>query len=831
LESKPAVGIDGAWQLVNAIPVLLNNTSRLLLPASDTTRFFRLRSAPTALPSTNFVIASYQLVSSTPFDPALLENVYTATVSNWSAEDATVSALASTDSPLITLLQGNLNFGEVAAGQTIRSSNTFTLRVPANAPLDLAALSWAIQARPLPPTSFALIDAALQSGAINSETALAYKVYAEMDDALLPALYRGRDDHFDESRALAELEDRFPSLSAPARQLLAPFLMQPNTPGSWYYLQQARAGAQSAARKGLASAAAPSPIVWTKVDTANGQVSIWWDSERRSPLEAERIASEIDTKIYPKLVGLFGPPNPDTDNSVLLPDGTEVPDVTDDERLDIFITDSPRTYTRRADCVGNSAAKFINLGTARSYPTIAHEFTHAILYHFPLKSGCSIGDYRWLHEATATWAKQFVYPDSNAEWDAAPMMLDQPNRPLDYVEGGEGSKLKHAYGAYLWFLFLTQGKDSGAQVVRATWDACATHDTRGAIEESVVSQGGLTKVWPEFALYNWNRGADGSDYRYYYTWDKLDAQVKEEDPQPIQVTLGGHAKATYSVDHAVQNLAAQYFHYDFRGDQSIRSLKFRQPYSEGIEPAAHVSAIIKIKGKGWSKAEDWTPFPLRKLCRDLPDQDFEELVIVISNSETKDPNKILGFPSDPAELEVSSLGCDTWSGVIHNTHNVTFGDSTVTMTDTANVTFEFDEETTGDGMSGQFYRLQSGSFQYSERFDTTRGGIPCSTITTGSGNLPTVDYRPGLDGTSANIVFLPGSDPLQYFAAGFSIVPIRTQDGCSNPPKDSEFPTNHFWWLQSSGVVSADGKTIEGTSDTPDGLGGTLHSDWKLQRP
>jgi hypothetical protein len=83
------------------------------------------------------------------------------------------------------------------------------------------------------PTSISLIDNAETSGAISSETALLYRVYAIFSDARLPAPYRGDDTNVHDSLYMVDVRDNFDSLSPPTQALVLPFLTPPAYKGSW----------------------------------------------------------------------------------------------------------------------------------------------------------------------------------------------------------------------------------------------------------------------------------------------------------------------------------------------------------------------------------------------------------------------------------------------------------------------------------------------------------------------------------------------------------------------------------------------------------------------
>ncbi len=682
-----------------------------------------------------FKISDYTLVSSTLVGGTVFEDTFRATVHNLGAGDANIGARLTGTPPGSTIVEGTLAFGAVPRGASAESADTFVVRSDHAIPFDASQWVWSFQAVPLPPTAFELIDKAQAARLIDAETALVYKVFVEFNDERLPAAYRGRDDGIREAQALDEVNDRFQALLPATQQLLAPFLLQPNVPGSWYdkrASQRAAAGI-GAPRETLQStparraAAGSLAVTWLNLDTANGKVRIWWDAAKLDGNQASEIAAEIDTVIWPKLTGLLGEPLPDTDNLLQQPDGSVIPDETDDARLDIFLTDSARVYTAvRAACQAGVQAAFINMGVHRSYSSVVHELTHAILFRFKVKTGCDRSQYRWLGEATAEWAMHYVYPKANEEHPSARHFLDKPELPLDYAEPAGPAFFKHPYGAYLWWLYITRGADAtrggvaAAHYVRDTWEAAFNNTSLGAIEVAIGSLGGFRGEWPQFVLYNWNGKAkftwnqegEGKPYRQYATWDKLNRGAKEETETPIEPRLNGKPSAKYPLTHTIPHLASRYFHYDFRADNSIRRITFTHPYWSGDEPTARVQAIVKIKGQEWKAAEDWTDMAKKSLCRDKPAEDVEELVIVISNSEFKNLNHVLSDVAnlvDPAELKVSALGCNPWIGSVQFNYTEKFDEpgSRITVTETASVSNVVFELVDGDE-DGATYKATGG---------------------------------------------------------------------------------------------------------------------------
>lgn len=658
-----------SWLAVTDQPASAIGEFRLVKSVSGKAQFFRLALAPVLLPAADFEIAGYQLIDRTNISPTLSEETYKADLSNWGAMDANISATLTGTPDGVSVIAGSLSFGDVPAGATLESTNSFTVRRDSSTPFDGAALVWTIVAKPLPPTTFALIDKAVADGRINAETALVYKVYDDFNDNRLPTQYRGRNDGFPDGSAMRTAESSWATLSPATKQLLTPFTLLPTDPGSWVEVQVAMQSAPppevrgaSTSGKVTSQGALPTNIQWSTITNATGKVRIWWMTTRRAADEARAhaIAGEIDRYLWAKLTDLMGEPLP-------------IPKADGVIRLDIYLTSMRRPETKPFSldaagnliCDGTPLPAAILLGPYDTNSDLAHEIMHAILHGYRLRS-CFTPDYRWMHEATATWAEHFAYPAPNPEHGGngrrgAYSYLQDPTFSLDFADDDR------EYGAYLWFFFLTRGTSSGTPpYVRQIWNAAATLDGPSAINTAIQSIGGFERQWPEFALYNWNRMEDGGEpYRYYHTWDKLKHKVKEKGP--IKVTLNGQSSAVETMSHFLPYLSADYFHYDFDSDKKIRRIDFLNPvYSTGAIPGAKVQAIVKIRGQGWKPAEDWTALATKRFCRDRPSEDVEQLVIVISNSQYT-RGTIVGEIGQPPEIQVSSLGCLPWEGTVRFT--------------------------------------------------------------------------------------------------------------------------------------------------------------------
>lgn len=639
----------------------------------------------------NIVIGDYTLVSARRISRTVYEYTYRADVSNWGTADATITATLASTAANITVLEGALSFGDVAEGATQASTDTFRIRQNRTQRFNQDALVWSVQATPLPPTTFELIDQALTDGVIDEETALVYKVFYEFNDDRLPAQYLGRDDGFFEATAIQAAEQALDSLSQPTRDLLAPFFMRPTEPGSWNELQTAGQGQNALASPSALAAAAS--IRWDSVVTANGKARIWWmpDQRPQDAARAQAFKAELDRYLWNKLTSSFREPL--ADDTVLQDDGTlaENPDPHGpDGLLDIYLTGISRAETRPVaeTCDGKPFPVYIVLDPVVDNSVLAHELMHAIVYAYPTKT-CQ-NEYRWMNEATGSWAQHFAYHLIQEEHRAAPDFLGRPEVSLELDEQDAGS---HQYGAYLWFFNLS-GKSIDPTLVEETWNKAKDFDSLNAIDKAIPAKGGLAEEWPRFVVNNWNRLAEfKKPYRDYYEWDKLKHKAEEMTPNPVQLRLNGQVSFNQPLGIDIPHLAARYFHYDLTKDPAIRSLTFTHPYADNVDPAARVQAIVKIRGQAWKPAEDWTPFGRKKLCLDKPAENVEELVIVISNSEFTTRKHTL---ADVAILEVSALGCSPFVGTIDFSRDVDlvpdaanqFNGREIRETASTNATFE-----------------------------------------------------------------------------------------------------------------------------------------------
>lgn len=485
------------------------------------------------------------------------------------------------------------------------------------------------------PSSYQLISEALRAGELDEETALSYKVFATFGDERLPDEYLGDDEGRDGTLLMNELTARFSGLSAGTQATLAPFLLPPSQPGSWF--------ATSAV-----GAVAGQQVEWGTIVTTNDEVKVWYQMSRAADAaRAGKIAEELDRHVWSRLTGLMREPLPDC--------GAACPEGGGDTRVDVYLVDVSRSSVSGASPTGASSA-YMLLEPDAGFDTLAHELMHVIQFAYAVAPG---DDYDWLFESTAEWAVDYVYPTSNMDPDfpqqqpeqaSASWFLSRPEVPLEMVDD------THEYGAYILPFYLAGSGQSGATLVKAIWERATMPDSLAAVDSALTGRGGLTEVWPRFALRNWNQ----EPVTDYLDWDDLGVQASLS----FHVTVGAPGKDELDTD--VEHLAAFYYLLEFTSD-SVQSVVIDNPYGAGSDARARVQAIAKIGGV-WRAPEDWSRLERKRYCRNQPAEHIEELVIIVSNGAWADRAHVLSGEKLVVDSRATGCTCDAiaeveeWSG-------------------------------------------------------------------------------------------------------------------------------------------------------------------------
>lgn len=514
-------------------------------------------------------------------------------------------------------------------------------------------------------SSFDLIDQAQTAGQLDEVTALEYRVFATFGDPRLPAAYRGDQTGVTESQALEDLGNRLDSLPAEAQSLLAPFLLPPAYQGSWAapLAQAGPPGIRTLAKPLCGGTLAPG---WEAINDPAGKVKVWYDSSVAGDRDrADTIDFAINNEIWPALVDRLGMKAPPSDAKTIGCDGG-------DGRLDVYVANIQaygaagrqdnnlgETFGSRCDGATPSYILISHALTGNALKaTVAHEFMHALQYAYNNKSGCN-PDYTWLHEATATWAEDYVYPAYNTEQVYASPFLNNPEKPLNHPSQS-GEATYRDYGSYLFFQFLAH--TLGPATIRQTWEASETHTSSLEALDSALMGGGLREQWAKFARLNFNQPpVDGQSYK---GWDGLKTvpRLALGDPQGVSVKLGGAGLVKYTLKDPVDSLSLRYYRFTF-ADPTARTILYDNPYRD-FKDKVHVQVFEKIAGS-WHE-EDWTDQQYIGFCRDRKDQRLEELDIVISNGEWQD--RQFGVPNgNLPTLSIANLGCWGFDGTVTQT--------------------------------------------------------------------------------------------------------------------------------------------------------------------
>ncbi len=294
----------------------------------------------------------------------------------------------------------------------------------------------------VPSQSDQLIDDALTEGEIDAQTALVYKVYAQFSDSRLPEKFKGSVNLNTDSHILDEIEAQYSTLSPENQAIVLPFLVPPVYQGAWGPPAEGSSG-------GVVTIKLPCSKVdtdkWDSISAMHSPVRFWWLKSRPDDAAiASKFMTAMDDDIWPKLTTVMGR-TPLTDESAQCNGGGS--------EFDIYITPQiARSYAAAYFPPGcRETPSYIVLNPSVSDAILAHEFMHAIQWSFNTSADCMYpGNYAWMAEATASWAQDYVYPDSNEEHDYVPWFYQGGGQPPALTLRND----KHEYGANIFFFYL-----------------------------------------------------------------------------------------------------------------------------------------------------------------------------------------------------------------------------------------------------------------------------------------------------------------------------------------------------------------------------------------
>lgn len=725
-------------------------------------------------------------------------------------------------------------------------------------------------------TTEGLIDQSLEDGVITQETALLYKVYALFGDNRLPEEFHGENPKGLLDHALDDIMQDYNALSDETKVVLDPYLVPPHHQGSWWHIRTAAAPKVINGKMTRATVPPCSPTKdcnmntddWSYEDTANGKVRVWYlTANPGDAAVANVIASEIDTTIWPKLT------------SLLTSAHEPISDVNDfnnggDGRLDISLIDfnDPNLHDGFDDnllgaygflknygfgCEKDSVYIVVNIAHTMDeiLATVVHEIKHAYQWSYDVTftEFCLNGkdNYKWLMEASATWAIDYVYENNQLEHTKAIAdFFPNPELSLDNLAGN------HEYGAYLFPFYLAR---SYAPVwIRYIWDATTSEDELDVLETGIQNASGgktnLEEQWAKFTIRNWNRGPI-DDYK---NWDSLNDGVSVINTlvDPTEAKLNGAESDKINIPVRLPHLSAQYAYITFT-DPDVSSVAFYNgfthkltsqqvsfpetstayvvdPLSAEDKKGAQVWALMKIGGS-WLDPEDWTDKPFKAFCRDDVAERIEELVVIFSNADIDDRERYIEPQGENSLLAFSNTGCWQWEGGVHFTDNnngvVTELDVTATWDRVTPMVTPVPIEGDGKALVGTSYRLSTGSLTWN-----ISGTDSSGCVHSGSKEESLVELFTPTSNIYQNYNYVTaGTAHRGFLLAGFvknyqPIMATVTVDCPDDPPDVNDipiYPTLSILPEHPNGKVDTTGKIISG--DGSDARGGTsVTGSWEF---
>jgi hypothetical protein len=464
-----------------------------------------------------------------------------------------------------------------------------------------------------------LIAAALTAGTISAADSLLYNAQAIVGDPALPPRFRGDDTGVSGAATMSTIVAALPTLSPADQARLQPYLARPD------------------AATPPAGRVTPAAVEWIGLTAPGGKAIVWY-----SPLmpslapRAARLANELGRTIWPELTGLMGEPRPDCAAACAATGGNAL--------LDIYLTPTPQSYVVPATCCAGAPA-FIVLPPNTTYAQLSAALMHAILAGYP---GAGTAEYAWLRNAAATWAIDYVYqnttgdpdyPETNPEHTAAARFLARSDLPL------ESRQFKRDYGAYLLLRYI----DDPSIIPDLFRMAATTPNSLAAVNAQLG--GGFAEQWAQFALENWNRTPIDA-------WKRLDNLQSGAQPgDEWSLTTPGE----YGFPIDLEHLSADYFRFLFP-QRNLRLITIVNPLAAGGATTGQLQALLKIGGT-WRTPQDWTDLSTIRFCRDQPNEDLEELVLIVSNSEWQERERILN-PGDGTVTLSAACTSNTISGAV-----------------------------------------------------------------------------------------------------------------------------------------------------------------------
>lgn len=473
-----------------------------------------------------------------------------------------------------------------------------------------------------------LIAADLAAGKLTAAQALEYRVLSRFGDPALPARYAGAAGDHEDDGAMRAAASGWAGLSKAQRKRIGKYF-QPFALRSALEADPASVSKRKGkgGSKGKRSAEGDDEIAddvapevcdsdyfkvrsWSNVTAAGGKVRLHWETSNTEDGKAAKALVGDVTRAYARFKQMLGR-EPLSDAKVDCYHGP-------DGALDVYVTD----VHYKAGVTVPSTQSNVNDGQCQGYPafigadpkhpsfklgfTVVHELFHAFQMAYPYRAGCK--DAVWLDEGSATWAAHLIYPSDQTEhlFSAA----------IQYPDNGLGDYTS-------WVFFLWAHQRFGDSAVRKSYEALRQRDSMDAVNGAI---GTFRKEFLDFARHGWNQ----APFPSFVEWDQLATLPRPhyEDVVPRHLFLAGQKERTAYAKFELRALSRDYKRYVIT-DEKVRRLTFNNVLH--TNPDAQIGAILTF-ADGSQRFEDWSRKEKVRFCRDQPEQDVRELVLVYASS-------------------------------------------------------------------------------------------------------------------------------------------------------------------------------------------------------
>ena len=516
------------------------------------------------------------------------------------------------------------------------------------------------------PTAAELIEADRAAGRIDGATALQYRVFAIFGDPRLPDAYAAAPAGEDRA-ALHDAQDAIGTLPEAIAAELRPYLVRPTDPTSVFHdIRGAATAALTGGASGVSlaayrepaaaarsSATAPAAVVCNPVSgwgyaLGVANFKVW--GECGNPADDAEIQTVIDV-----VEKLWEAEAEYLDREPLPDGGRPTPDewLNDqggDARIDIYLVNP--CVTRAGRCLrlpANILATTFgappnllvgNVGVSSSYvivprgatanllkfqATMAHELFHAFQNAMNLEGTRDGREWHWFVEASAVWA-EWAFVPASATLTVAPYFswFQDSEFPLS------SNLSDNEYWSYTWPLFMEE--EAGYFSIADAWHAIEGQSGPDALTRALDGVLSFRDTFHEFAIRTWNEELGiGAPMDPLLPEPPTGGRIQPTGPQrhaDVDLIPSPPGDLVHEVSEKIPGLDAAYSRFTIDPDVGQLILDFN-----GLFPPAAQDrdALVKIRNKGWEHRE--LEVGPTTWCMDNPDDDVEELIVIVSNHE------------------------------------------------------------------------------------------------------------------------------------------------------------------------------------------------------